>query len=143
MSVNTALDEDVTFDQKELKTMQSLYKMMGVVFLIFNLWFNLIGPIITACLLQKILDSNNNDLWVINNELARGIMQETLMLMMILVLIFVFQVSHKASVNESAQKQSNTTTQHKSEILTETPAIAREKSLESSPTPPSEEIFGS
>jgi hypothetical protein len=80
--------------------MQRLYKMMGVVFLIFNLWFDFLGPIIGISLLPRVKDSDLNGYWIINLGLTRAIMQETLMLMMILVLIFVFQVSHKASVSE-------------------------------------------
>lgn len=84
--------------------MQTLYKMMGVVFLIFNLWFNFVEPIIAVSFDQRIKDSGSHDYWVTNNALVKSIMLETLMMMMILVLIFVFQVSHKASVSESAKK---------------------------------------
>lgn len=79
--------------------MQRLYKIMGVVFLIFNLWFDFLGPIIGISLQPSFKDSNIEGYWIINLGLTRAIMQETLMLMMILVLIFVFQVSHKASAS--------------------------------------------
>lgn len=82
--------------------MQRLYKAMGVVFLIFNLWFNFLGPIIGISLLPKYKDSELSGYWIINLGLTRVVMQETLMLMMVLVLIFVFKVSHKASASESA-----------------------------------------
>ncbi len=79
--------------------MQRLYKIMGVVFLIFNLWFDFLGPIIGISFQPSFKDSNIEGYWIINLGLTRAIMQETLMLMMILVLIFVFQVSHKASAS--------------------------------------------
>jgi len=38
--------------------MEKLYKMMGIVFLIFNLWFNLLGPLIGISFLREINDDD-------------------------------------------------------------------------------------
>ena len=104
MSTSGIQDEDIVSDRRDLNRMQKLYKIMGIVFLIFNSWFNFLGPVIGISFLSNIKDDDVAEYWLINLSLTRAIMNETLMLMMILVLIFVFQVSYKASANKTVEK---------------------------------------